>query len=150
MISVSPDRSHHGEEEATARVISDEAAGDVPTDRYSLFGVHVSATTFEAARDRVVDAPRNWERFAVHYISVNTFVEADSQPDLKALLNRGDLIAPDGMPLVWLGRIRGREITRCSGPDSMLAIIDKDRRMVRPITSTEAPSAYRSYCGAVC
>lgn len=125
MASVSHDRPDHGKEEANARVISDEAAGDVPSDRYSLLGVHVSATTFEAARDRVVNAPRNGERLAVHYISVNTLVEADSQPDLTQLLNRGDLIAPDGMPLVWLGRIRGRDMTRCYGPDSMLAVIDK-------------------------
>jgi N-acetylglucosaminyldiphosphoundecaprenol N-acetyl-beta-D-mannosaminyltransferase len=125
MTSVSHDRSDHGEEEANARVISDKAAGGVPPDRYSLFGVHVSATTFEAARDRVVNAPQNGERLSVHYVSVNTIVEADAQPDLKELLNRGDLVAPDGMPLVWLGKVRGREMTRVYGPDSMLAIIDK-------------------------
>ncbi len=125
MASATHDLPDHGEEEANARVISDEAAGGVPSDRYSLLGVHVSATSFEEARDRVVNAPAEGERLAVHYISVNTIVEADSEPDLKELLNRGDLVAPDGMPLVWLGKLRGREMTRCYGPDSMLAIIDK-------------------------
>ncbi len=126
MASVPHDLSDHGEEEANARVISDTATGDVPSDRYSLLGVHVSATTFEEARDRVVNAPAEGERLAVHYISVNTIVEADSEPDLKELLNRGDLIAPDGMPLVWLNRLNGYGWTeRVYGPDLMLACCEE-------------------------
>ena len=124
-----PNSSARAEDEASAHVTGertpdDHAADDVPADRYSLLGVHVSATTFEAARERVVNAPRNGERLSVHYVSVNTIVEANRQAPLRTLLNRGDIVAPDGMPLVWLGRLRGRQMTRVYGPDSMLAIID--------------------------
>ena len=123
------DSSERAEDEAPAHLTGDQTLGDhtpddAPADRYSLLGVHVSATTFEAARDRVVNAPRTGERLSVHYVSVNTIVEANRQPALRDLLNRGDIVAPDGMPLVWLGRLRGRQLTRVYGPQSVLAIID--------------------------
>jgi N-acetylglucosaminyldiphosphoundecaprenol N-acetyl-beta-D-mannosaminyltransferase len=115
------------EDEAPAHVSGDRTPADVNAGYYNLLGVDVSTTTFEAARDRVLAAPRNGAKLAVHYVSVNTIVEANRQPELKELLNRGDLVAPDGMPLVWLGRIRGHQMSRTYGPDSMLAIIDRGR-----------------------
>jgi N-acetylglucosaminyldiphosphoundecaprenol N-acetyl-beta-D-mannosaminyltransferase len=129
MAAASTEPSDRAEDGLPAHVTGDQTpgvhpAGELPVDRYSLLGVHVSVTTFEAARDRVVNAPRTGERLSVHYISVNTIVEANRQLELRDLLNRGDIVAPDGMPLVWMGRLRGRQMTRVYGPDSMLAIID--------------------------
>ncbi|MDA0350818.1 MAG: WecB/TagA/CpsF family glycosyltransferase [Chloroflexi bacterium] len=115
------------EDEAPAPVTGEHVPRDLNAGYYDLLGVHVSTTSFEAARDRVLAAPRNGTKLAVHYVSVNTIVEANSQPDLKELLNRGDLVAPDGVPLVWLGRLHGHTMTRTYGPDSMLAIIDRGR-----------------------
>lgn len=119
-----PDRM---EDEAPPHVMGDDVPGDLNAGYYNLLGVDVSTTTFEAGRDRVLAAPRNGAKLAVHYVSVNTIVEANRQPDLAELLNRGDLVAPDGVPLVWLGRLRGHQMTRTYGPDSMLAIIDRGR-----------------------
>ena len=124
MAAKSHDSLEHPEDEVPSPVTSDVPLGEPPADRCALLGVHVSAITFEATRDRVVNAPRTGERLSVHYVSVNTIVEANRQPDLMELLNRGDIVAPDGVPLVWLGRLRGRQMTRVYGPDSMLAIID--------------------------
>jgi N-acetylglucosaminyldiphosphoundecaprenol N-acetyl-beta-D-mannosaminyltransferase len=115
------------EDEAPGPVTGDDTPADINPGYYNLLGVNVSTTTFEAGRDRVLAAPRNGAKLSVHYVSVNTIVEANRQPDLKELLNRGDLVAPDGMPLVWIGRRRGHQMTRTYGPDSMLAIIDRGR-----------------------
>jgi N-acetylglucosaminyldiphosphoundecaprenol N-acetyl-beta-D-mannosaminyltransferase len=114
-------------DEAPPHVTGDDVPADLNPGYYNLLGVEVSTTTFEAARDRVLAAPRNGAKLSVHYVSVNTIVEANRQPDLKDLLNSGDLVAPDGVPLVWLGRLRGHGMTRTYGPDSMLAIIDRGR-----------------------
>jgi N-acetylglucosaminyldiphosphoundecaprenol N-acetyl-beta-D-mannosaminyltransferase len=35
------------------------------------------------------------------------------------------LIQPDGMPLVWLGRLAGRRVERVCGPDFMPALIEQ-------------------------
>jgi len=115
------------ENEAPLQVTGDDTPADSNAGYYNLLGVDVSTTTFEAARDRVLNAAQNGAKLSVHYVSVNTIVEANRQPDLKVLLNGGDLVAPDGMPLVWLGRVRGHEMSRTYGPDSMLAIIDRGR-----------------------
>jgi N-acetylglucosaminyldiphosphoundecaprenol N-acetyl-beta-D-mannosaminyltransferase len=47
--------------------------------------------------------------------------------DLRDLLNTADLVAPDGMPLVWLQRASGRTCERVCGPDLMLALLDRGR-----------------------
>lgn len=121
------DSPHHMETEAPVHVVSDDVPADINPGYYNLLGVDVSTTTFEAARDRVLAAPRNGAKLSVHYVSVNTIVEANRQPELKELLSKGDLVAPDGMPLVWIGRRRGHDMSRTYGPDSMLAIIDRGR-----------------------
>ena len=41
-------------------------------------------------------------------------------------MNRG-LVLPDGVPLVWVGRLRGRPAERICGPDFMPALMDEGR-----------------------
>jgi N-acetylglucosaminyldiphosphoundecaprenol N-acetyl-beta-D-mannosaminyltransferase len=48
-------------------------------------------------------------------------VEAQHNPSFKEALNSTDLVVPDGMPLVWLGRRRWHHLPRrVYGPDLML------------------------------
>src|SRR6266511_1895521 len=42
---------------------------------------------------------------------------------------RGDIVAPDGMPLVWLGRRAGRTVERVCRPDLMPALMDRGREI---------------------
>jgi N-acetylglucosaminyldiphosphoundecaprenol N-acetyl-beta-D-mannosaminyltransferase len=60
---------------------------------------------------------------------MHTFVEAPKDEELRDLLNDAELIAPDGMPMVWLGRRQGKQVERFCGPDVMPAILDRSRRM---------------------
>lgn len=53
----------------------------------------------------------------------NTHVVMESQQDLsfKQLINSADLCVPDGMPLIWCGRLRGHSLRRrVYGPELML------------------------------
>jgi N-acetylglucosaminyldiphosphoundecaprenol N-acetyl-beta-D-mannosaminyltransferase len=53
-------------------------------------------------------------------------VEAQRDPSFKQALNSTDLVVPDGMPLVWLGRRRGHHLPRrVYGPDLMLEFCEK-------------------------
>jgi N-acetylglucosaminyldiphosphoundecaprenol N-acetyl-beta-D-mannosaminyltransferase len=52
--------------------------------------------------------------------------EAQSNPSLRRALNRAGLVTPDGMPLVWLSRLRGHpEVERVYGPDLLLAACER-------------------------
>lgn len=53
--------------------------------------------------------------------SVHGLVEGWRNPALRAILQTSALITPDGMPLVWVGRLKGAaEMGRVYGPDLML------------------------------
>lgn len=99
--------------------------------KFPLLGIGVSATTFERTLQELLDAPDGGERKRVHFCTTHTLVESRSNPELRAELLDAEIIAPDGMPLVWAGRLSGVEIERFCGPDVMLALIDRSREYGR-------------------
>jgi N-acetylglucosaminyldiphosphoundecaprenol N-acetyl-beta-D-mannosaminyltransferase len=54
---------------------------------------------------------------------VHSVMEGFRDPELRKILNSSFMTAPDGMPLVWIGRLRGRQdMSRVYGPDFLLAM----------------------------
>lgn len=96
-------------------------------EKYALLGVGVSATRFEETLQELLDAPQSQQRKRVHFCSVHTLVESSTNPDLYAELQDAEVVAPDGMPLVWAGRLRGIAVQRFCGPDVMPELIDRSR-----------------------
>jgi N-acetylglucosaminyldiphosphoundecaprenol N-acetyl-beta-D-mannosaminyltransferase len=69
---------------------------------------------------------------------VHGIMEAQRDVGLKSIFAKAVLVAPDGMPTVWMGRAQGfRSIRRIFGPDLMIDIIG------RP----EFRSAIHFFCG---
>ena len=95
--------------------------------RGRILGVSVDATMFETAVDRLLEAPARGERLRAHFCNVHMIVEAQDRPDLRELLDTADLVATDGMPLVWVQRASGLACERVCGPDVMLALLDRGR-----------------------
>ena len=89
---------------------------------FKVLGVRVDAVEIPD----VVAQMERWigERRGSHYIAVTGMHgvrEAQHDPALKEVLNSADLVVPDGMPLVWLGRWRGYALRRrVYGPELML------------------------------
>ncbi|MCI0722605.1 MAG: hypothetical protein L0338_27080, partial [Acidobacteria bacterium] len=59
----------------------------------------------------VVEQAAQWiaPRDRCHYVAVTGMhgvMEAQKDAEFRAILNAADLVVPDGMPLVWLGRLR--------------------------------------------
>ncbi|MCI0541021.1 MAG: WecB/TagA/CpsF family glycosyltransferase, partial [Verrucomicrobiales bacterium] len=53
-------------------------------------------------------------------------MEAQGDAEFRAILNEADLVVPDGMPLVWLGRLRGHNLKRrVYGPELMLTFLQQ-------------------------
>jgi len=91
----------------------------------------VSAVTFEDALRLVLCAPEAGHRLSAHFCSANMIVEASRNPTLQVALNSAELVAPDGMPMVWLGKMRGYPVERVCGPDFMPAVLDRSRAVGR-------------------
>ncbi len=89
---------------------------------FRLLGVRVDAVQIPDA----VATMERWirERDRCHYVAVTGMhgvTEARHDPAFKAILNSADLVVPDGMPLVWVGRLRGKKLARrVYGPELMM------------------------------
>src|SRR5258706_7377002 len=102
---------------------------DIGAQRFSVGPVRVSALTFDGAVEGVLAARDAGDRLSVHFCSAHTVVEASRSDRLVAALARAGVVAPDGMPLVWTGRLQGQKVERVCGPDFMLALIDRGRAL---------------------
>ncbi|MFO7534549.1 MAG: WecB/TagA/CpsF family glycosyltransferase [Kiritimatiellia bacterium] len=95
--------------------------------RYPVLATTISATSPDEAVRLVLSFVA--ER-SPRYLSVcpaDTILQCHDNPDLAAIVNGAALAVPDGMPVVWLGRLRGLPVKRVYGPDLMLALCDKGR-----------------------
>jgi exopolysaccharide biosynthesis WecB/TagA/CpsF family protein len=89
--------------------------------KYDLFGVGVSATTYDELLDRVVEAASRGVNATVDHMPVHGLVEAVRSPALKRALNGFSVVAPDGQPVRWaLNVIHGLALRdRVYGPEFM-------------------------------
>ena len=91
---------------------------------YRILGVRVDA----AQIPDVCATVEQWvqQRDRCHYVAVtgmHGIMEAQHDLEFKSILNAADLVVPDGMPLVWLSRFRGRPLARrVYGPELMLEV----------------------------
>ena len=100
----------------------------------ALLGVPVATGSVVECADQVARWAREPARSGgPRYVcptSVHGLVEGWRDPAFRAILGAAALIAPDGVPLVWLGRLKGqRHMTRVFGPDLMVEVC---RRSTQP------------------
>lgn len=91
--------------------------------REFLLGVPVDMPRFADA----VAAAEGWigdggRRYVCH-LDARSVLAARDDPAVAAAMAGAALAAPDGMPLVWLGRARGHAADRVYGPDFMEALL---------------------------
>lgn len=94
--------------------------------RVNVLGVGVDAIDLPTAVDRIASAAADGAEGYVCVTGVHGVMEAQRDPALKRTLNSSLVTTPDGMPMVWLGRLAGfRSMTRVYGPDLMLELCRK-------------------------
>lgn len=94
--------------------------------RANILGVGISAINMNIALDII-------ERWIVkrdpHYVCVtpvHSVMDCQSDPELRCIQNASGMTTPDGMPLVWLSRLKGfHHVDRVYGPDLMLALCER-------------------------
>jgi N-acetylglucosaminyldiphosphoundecaprenol N-acetyl-beta-D-mannosaminyltransferase len=91
--------------------------------RVNILGVGISAIDMAGALAIIEGWITRREQQYVCVASVHGVMECQRDSALRAVFNGSGLTTPDGMPLVWLSRLRGfRHVRRVYGPDLMLAL----------------------------
>ena len=94
-------------------------------EKVNVLGVGISVLDQDRALEFLFDAVRNGKRGYVTVTGVHGVTEAQSDPSLMEIFNRALLVTPDGMPMVWMGRLqKHKSIRRVYGPDLMLNICE--------------------------
>jgi N-acetylglucosaminyldiphosphoundecaprenol N-acetyl-beta-D-mannosaminyltransferase len=91
------------------------------TKRVNVLGVGISVLNLRTARDAIAAAVRERRTGYICVTGVHGVMEAQDDAAFKKILNGAFLCTPDGMPMVWAGKLAGhREMSRVYGPDLML------------------------------
>ena len=76
-------------------------------EKTNVLGVGISVLDQDRAREFLFDAVRTGKRGYVTVTGVHGVSEAQNDPQLKNILNQSLLCTPDGMPMVWMGKVQG-------------------------------------------
>ena len=91
--------------------------------RVNVLGVGLSVLNLPSALSAIADAVRARRKGYICVTGVHGVMEAQDSPAFKAMLNQAFLCTPDGMPMVWMGKLHGhKEMSRVYGPDLMLDV----------------------------
>ena len=94
----------------------------------NALGVRISVIDQDRVRRILFDAVRSGRRGYVTVTGVHGVMEAQDDPEFRAILNNAMLTTPDGMPMVWMGKLQGQaSIDRVYGPDLMLNLCEHSR-----------------------
>ena len=91
--------------------------------RVNVLGVGISVLNLSTACEVIADAVARKRKGYICITGVHGVTEAQDNQDFRQILNNAFLCTPDGMPMVWMGKLRGfREMGRVYGPDLMLEL----------------------------
>jgi len=92
----------------------------------NVLGVGVHAIDMERCVAKIKSAIEEGRKGYICLAGVHGIMEARRNPDLQAILANAHLVAPDGMPTVWMGRLQGfSTMRRVFGPDLMLEVMGR-------------------------
>lgn len=92
---------------------------------YDVLGIPISAVSLDAANELIHEwANDDISRF-IFVRDVHGIMQAQKDPELMKLHHQASLVTPDGMPLVWLGRWKGYNVSRTCGPDLLEHVLKK-------------------------
>lgn len=71
---------------------------------------------------------------AVYFANVHMFIEAQDSDAFRALINKADIVTPDGQPLAWMLRLLyGKKQDRVSAMDFMPSILARMQQEQLPV-----------------
>jgi N-acetylglucosaminyldiphosphoundecaprenol N-acetyl-beta-D-mannosaminyltransferase len=101
-------------------------AGATDRERVNILGVGISPLTRAQALATIEGWIAQGERQYVCVSGIHGVMESQRDERLRAIHNAAGMVTPDGMPLVWLSRMRGfKYVERVYGPDLLLACCER-------------------------
>jgi len=92
--------------------------------RIHVLGIEAHALNSSSAKAALLDALKHHTKGYVCFASVHSVMEAHADPALTKIFDDALMVAPDGMPLVWVGRLQGlQNLERVTGPEVMLDVM---------------------------
>ena len=79
-----------------------------PFERVNVLGVGLSATNLTLALQAIGRALAQKNKGYICVTGVHGVMEAQQDPQFRAILNGSFLNTPDGMPMVWMGKLNGQ------------------------------------------
>jgi len=87
--------------------------------------VNVSLTNYELVTEQVLSWAKTRASRYICAANVHMLMEARDSPDYMAIVNSADMVTPDGMPLVWMLRLKGHpDQQRVYGPTLMIHVLE--------------------------
>jgi N-acetylglucosaminyldiphosphoundecaprenol N-acetyl-beta-D-mannosaminyltransferase len=92
-------------------------------ERVNVLGVGISVLNLQTALDAIVNAVRKRRKGYICVTGVHGVMEAQEDITFRKILNTAFLCTPDGMPMVWAGKLNSHcKMRRVYGPDLMLDV----------------------------
>ena len=99
-------------------------------EQYKVLGVPVNPITLDGAVTFLLEktsAPKFQVGFVI-FRDVHGLIRCQDDAKLLKIHQNSLLVCPDGMPLVWIGRLKGyKKMTRVYGPDLMRSLMHATR-----------------------
>jgi N-acetylglucosaminyldiphosphoundecaprenol N-acetyl-beta-D-mannosaminyltransferase len=97
-----------------------------PAEQVNVLGVGVHAVDMQSTALLLETRIKNGGKGYVCLTGVHGIMEAQRDRGLKSIFAEALLVAPDGMPTVWMGRLQGfSAMERVFGPDLMVDIMGR-------------------------
>jgi N-acetylglucosaminyldiphosphoundecaprenol N-acetyl-beta-D-mannosaminyltransferase len=97
-----------------------------PAVQANVLGVGIHAVNIDVAASMLKARIRGGTKGYVCLTGVHGIMEAQRDPGLKSIFAEALLVAPDGIPTVWMGHLQGfSAMQRVFGPDLMIEIISR-------------------------
>lgn len=91
--------------------------------KFYILGVKISAIDMGDACSLIEEAILKRQKIYICVCPVSTIMECKRDEKVLMSVNSADLVTPDGMPMVWIGKINGhKNIRRVYGPELMQSI----------------------------
>ena len=107
--------------------IGESSAENPP--RFQVLSVGIHAVTWDETFQKIDRWIAEKQPNYINVCSVQTVLDSYDSAELSHILNSSGMSVPDGMPLVWLGKLSGTPVDRIYGPDLVLALCDRGQKL---------------------
>ena len=103
-------------------------------EKIPIIEIPINLTNYRAGTINIKQWAQAAESRTICIANVHVLMEAYDSSAYKKVINQADLVTPDGMPLVWMLRLKGAKgQTRVYGPTLMLYVLEMASREQIPV-----------------